>query len=194
VAPSASSGLPFGAGTLANSGPSRFGPLGYFVQLGYYENGVQLTFRASAVAGGYRNLTPRQWSGPEATYTRDQVLTGSWKTLLSDSGSGADDPLPQVQSVTPSEVTYYDAPGVSVMPILRADPNVRRVHAVQNFTGWVEGVPAGGGPAQRLSETLAWHSVVSVAQTSADPAKPDFQQTGATNSGVGWVGTGPPAV
>ena len=195
AAPTASGGSSLlGAGTFANSGPPTFGPLGYFAQVGYYENGVQLTFPAGAAAGAYTNLTPRQWSGPEATYTSDQSVGGPWNTLLNDSGTGTDDPLPQNQSVTPSTVTYYDAPGPQVIPILNADPKVKRVHSVQNFTGWVEGVPVGGGPAQRISDILAWHSVMSLVMVSDDPSKPDFQPLPLTGSGMGWVDTGPPQV
>ena len=190
AAPTASGGGSLlGASTFANSGPPTFGLLGYFARVGYYENGVPLTFPADADT----NLIPRQWSGPEATYTSDQSVGGPWNTLLNDSGTGTDDPLPQNPSVTPSTVTYYDAPGPQVIPILNADPKVKRVHSVQNFTGWVEGVPVAVAAGQRISDILAWHSVMSLVMVSDDPEL-DFQPLPLTGSEMGWVDTGPPQV
>jgi hypothetical protein len=183
-----------GAGTFTNSGPSTLGPLGYFTELGFYMNGVQLTFPAGAAAGAYTNLTPRQWQGPEATYTCDQYLGGPWNTLLNDSGKGSDEILAKFQSVTASAVTYYDEPGPLAALYLADDPALKRVHTVQNFTGWVEGVPMGGGPAQRISDILAWHSVMSLGLGSDDAGKPSFQPYPPTGSGTGWVGTGPPSL
>jgi hypothetical protein len=68
------------------------------------------------------------------------------------------------------------------------------LHVVQNFTGWVEGVPVAGGAAQQLCEPLAWFARVTAANTnwSTPSAVPSWQRFGQNDSGRGWSPVGKP--
>lgn len=102
-------------------------------------------------------------------------------------GAGADDPLPESRRVTDRAVVFDDSPGFSVL----GHPGHTWVHVVQNFTCWVEGRPRAGGATRRLTEVLAWHSVISVVKVVDED---QYRATPLTRSGTGWVPTDPPNV
>ncbi len=140
----------------------------------------------------YDDVRPRQWSGPEAVYfKKGPPFTSPWHTALNDRGTGPDDPLPESRRTTAQSVVYDDAPG----PVMSGRIKSTWVHAVQNFTGWVEGRPRTGGPAQQHCEVVPWHSVISVANPEAEAnggsGAQAWQVTGFTRSGTGWVPLGP---
>ena len=65
---------------------------------------------------------------------------------------------------------------------------------MQNFTGWVEGRPRAGGATQRLTEVVAWYSVISVVNPQAADGGTGYESTGFTRSGTGWVPTEHPGL
>jgi hypothetical protein len=181
------------AGRFLNSGTSLLGRvLGFRSSGPYYVNGVEIVFDLDpGVRSRYSVLRPRQWSGPEAVYFKTGPPLGSpWQTRSRGNGAGPDDPQPESQRVTNTAVVYDDSPGPSVLGHLRHT----WIHAVQNFTGWVEGQPRGGGDFRRLTEVVAWHSVVSVVNPEAGDGGTVYQPMGFTTSGTGWVPTTPPAL
>jgi hypothetical protein len=110
---------------------------------------------------------------------------------LRGTGSGPDDPTPESQRVDASAVVYDDSPGFPVTGHL----GHTWVHCVQNFTGWVEGRPRAGVGVRRLTEVVAWHSVVSVIDPEATRERaPNYQEFGLTRSGTGWSPTEAPTL
>jgi hypothetical protein len=179
-------------GRFANSGTSRLGRvLGLHNTGPYFVNGIEIVFPLDPGARArYRLLRPRQWSGPEAVFFKSGPPLGSaWHTQSRGDGSGPDDPYPESQRVDADAVVYDDSPGPSLIGHARHT----WIHAVQNFTGWVEGVPASGGAAERLTPVVAWHSVVSLVRPDTNSAT-SFTSTGFTRSGTGWVPTEAPDV
>jgi len=142
------------AGRFLNSGTSLLGrALGFHSSGSYYVNGIEIVFDLDPGARSqYSVLRPRQWSGPEAVYFKTgPPLASRWQIRLRDSGAGSDDPQPESQRVTNRAVIYDDSPGPSVLGHL----GHTWIHAVQNFTGWVEGKPKKGGDFRRLTEVVA---------------------------------------
>jgi hypothetical protein len=184
-----SSGI--GVGELRTTGSSRIKgqPLGFFVTGTYYHNGVEITFPlAKGASDMYSGLTPRQVAGPEAEYLTTRS-NHAWVTLMRDSGTGDDDPLPQNRGMYTDAAMYYDSPGPNVGPIVAGTPDFHRVYCVQNFTGWLEGDPPNGGSPQRLTEMIAWHSIVDV-EREGDTYR--MNPTDRTRVGTGWSGLDPP--
>ncbi len=175
------------AGRFANSGTSQLGRRLGFIPVGaYFANGIEIVFDLDPGARArYTELHPRQWSGPEAVYFKTgPPLSSSWQTMLRGSGSGADDPLPESQRITDRAVVYDDSPGVSVL----GHRGHTWIHVVQNFTGWVQGRPRSGGAVRRLTEAVAWHSVISVVNPEAGrDGGSSYHETADTRSGPGWV-------
>src|SRR5262245_20529558 len=86
-----------------NSGTGRTGrSLGEVTAGVYIMNGVELQFRVdSGIGSRYRNLRPKQWSGPESIWVKiGNPLTAQWSLRHRSQGSGADDPEPQNILVT----------------------------------------------------------------------------------------------
>ncbi|WP_309111405.1 hypothetical protein [Saccharothrix sp.] len=190
---SSSRGTGVGAGRFLNSGTSLLGrALGFRSSGPYYVNGVEIVFDLEPGARSrYSVLRPRQWSGPEAVYFKTGPPLGSpWQTRSRGNGAGPDDPQPESQRVTDTAVVYDDSPGPSVLGHL----GHTWIHAVQNFTGWVEGKPRTGGDFRRLTEVVAWHSVISVVNPQAADGGTAYQAMGFTTSGTGWVPTEPPGL
>lgn len=192
---------PPGAGTKAGIQPGRFSNSGASLlgrSLGlqrvgpYFVNGIEIVFPLDPGARTrYRELRPRQWSGPEAVYVKSGPPLGSpWQTRLRGPGSGPDDPLPQSQRVDNAAVIYDDSPGPSVLGYV----GKTWIHGIQNFTGWVEGRKSSGGPMERLTEVVAWHSVISIWNPDAATGGTAYQANALTRSGTGWVPLGPPAL
>lgn len=178
-------------GRFLNSGTSQLGrALGFHGSGQYYVNGIEIVFDLDpGVRARYSALRPRQWSGPEAVFFKTGPPLGSrWQTQSRGEGAGPDDPQPESQRVTDTAVIYDDSPGASVLGHL----GHTWVHAVQNFTGWVEGKPRKGGDFQRLTEVVAWHSVLSIVNPQAADGGTSYQPMGFTTTGTGWVPTVPP--
>ncbi len=181
-------------GRFVNSGSSQLGrPLGFHPAGWHFTNGIEVIFDLDSGAAAYfSDLRPRQWSGPEAEYFKTgHPAFSPWQTKRRGPGSGADDPQPENQRVTDKAVVFYDSPGPS------AYPGHTWIHAVQNFTCWVEGRPKAGGAARRLTEVVSWHSVISVVNPDATGdagAAGVYRETSQTRSGTGWVATDPPSL
>lgn len=171
-----------------NSGSGRTGrTLGPTANLTYIQNGVELQFEVTPdVQQQYRNLRPRQWSGPEVAYKKQgQPLGTQWIVAHRSQGTGADDPMPQNVFTASNLIAYYDAPGPNLTPYI--GKGISWLHVVQNFTGWIEGTSATGAT-ERLCEAAAWFSIVSVVdenwQSTGGP--PRWQRVGLNRSGTGW--------
>lgn len=178
-------------GRFSNSGTSQLGrTLGFHSVGPYFTNGIEIVFVLDPGARArYTSLRPRQWSGPEAVFFKTgQPLGSAWRTMHRGNGSGPDDPLPESQRVDDHAVIYDDSPGASALGHI----GHTWIHAVQNFTGWVEGRPTSGGAPRRLTEVVAWHSVVSVVNPTAGSDAGSYQPMGFTRSGTGWVPTDAP--
>jgi hypothetical protein len=182
-------------GRFVNSGTSALGRQLGFQGVGpFFLNGVEIVFDLDpGVRARYRDLRPRQWSGPEGVFFKTGVPLGSpWHVASNGPGGGADDPMPQSQRVTDQAVIFDDSPG----PPMIAHAGHTWVHTVQNFTSWVEGVPLNGGSPQRLTEAMAWYSVISVvnpdAANTGAGSRGTYQSMGFTNTGPGWVPVAPP--
>ncbi len=179
---------------LNTPGTGRTGrTLGPTATLTFIQNGVELQFSVTSdVVQQYRNLQPRQWSGPEAIYKKQggPPLGTPWQRVLSGQGTGADDPYPQNILVQPNLVAYYDAPGPQMTGY--TGNGVSWLHVIQNFTGWVEGTPATGGAPVRLCEVAAWYSIVSIVDANwQNPAgPPDWQRMTFNKTGTGWTDIG----
>jgi hypothetical protein len=184
-------------GRFSNSGTSQLGrTLGFHSSGPYFVNGIEIVFPLDPGARArYTGLRPRQWSGPEAVFSKTgQPLGSPWQIMSRGNGSGPDDPQPESQRVDDHSVLYDDSPGPSVL----GHVGHTWIHAVQNFTGWVEGRPRSGGAVQRLTEVIAWYSVISVvnpdAGSDAGAGAGQYQPMGFTRSGTGWVPTDPPSL
>ncbi len=178
-------------GRFSNSGTSQLGrTLGFHGSGPYLTNGIEIVFALDPGARArYASLRPRQWSGPEAVFFKTgQPLGSAWQTMSRGNGSGPDDPLLESQRVDNHAVIYDDSPGPSVLGHI----GHTWIHAVQNFTGWVEGRPTSGGGSRRLTEVVAWHSVVSVVNPDAGSGAGSYRPMGFTRSGTGWVPTDAP--
>jgi hypothetical protein len=160
---------------------------------GFFVTPVELQFTVDpATYERYRNLRPVNWSGTDAIWFKTgHPLSSPWQLHRSSKGAGADGPDPGNSSVGRELIAYYDNPGMHLATIHKIRPNPSWVWLVQNFTGWVEGEPVGGGPAERLCEMAAWWSIVSVANSNwEDPSQPDdWGFTSGTGSGTGWADT-----
>ena len=181
-------------GRFVNAGRSQLGnQLGFRSAGQYIVNGIEIVFDLDpGVRAGYRTLQPRQWTGPEAVYFKTGLPLGTpWHTMRRSGGDAPDDPEAESQRLTDQALVYDDSPGPSVLGHLGHS----WIHTVQNFTGWVEGVPLSGGGPQRLTEVVAWNSVISVInpEASADgTGGGSYQPTAYTRSGTGWVPLDPP--
>ncbi len=181
-------------GTFLNSGTSllnrQLGPIETMI---YMQNGVEIQFQLDpGVLTKFRNIRPRQWAGPDGIWIKQgNPLSAPWQPSPDlRSGSGPDDPLPESQEIRGAQVIYDDAPG----PDLTKHSENSMLHVVQNFTGWVEGVPVAGGAAQQLCEPLAWFARVTGANFnwSTPGAVPSWQRPGPNDSGRGWSPVGKP--
>ncbi len=161
--------------------------------LGFWVTPVELQFAIDpAIYESYRNLRPVNWSGTDAIWFKSGDLFSSpWQRHSSSNGIGADGPDPGNSKITQDLIAYYDNPGLPQRIINRIRPNASWVWLVQNFTGWIEGEPIKGGPAERLCEMAAWWSIVSVANAKwQDPTQQDgWTLTSGTDSGTGWANT-----
>lgn len=86
------------AGRFFNTGTSRLGQtLGFRSSGPYFVNGVEIVFALQPGARGrYRELRPRQWSGPEGVFVKTgQPLGSPWRTMSRGPGAGPDDPEPK---------------------------------------------------------------------------------------------------
>lgn len=174
-----------------NSGNGRTNhPLGPTSQLLYMQNGVELQFEITPdVHTQYRDLRPRQWSGPEAVFKKQggPPLGTPWIRVLSGPGTGADDPMPQNILTTPGLIAYYDAPGPSLTP--HFGNRTSWLHVIQNFTGWIEGTPIRGGSPERLCDVAGWYSIVSIVDPNWDVpgAVPQWQRMSYNATNTGWT-------
>jgi LGFP repeat-containing protein len=163
-------------------------PLGPTSTLVYVQNGVELQFEVDAAAQpSHLNLRPAQWSGPEAIWTmRGSPLASQWELYRRSDGSGEDNPEPENVSTSPTAIAYYDAPGINVG--IFGFPRCSRVWAVQNFTGWIVGDPVSGGPAERVSEVVAWHSTLNIADDNWNNpiALPSWSRYAGSGAALGW--------
>jgi hypothetical protein len=171
--------------------------LGPKAVVAYYVHGVELRFSLGAAAQSYRGIRPRQYSGPEAVWIkRGDPLRGSWVSLSRGLGTGWDDPEPEsITGPRDGRVAYYDSPGPNLGPMV-ANPQGRpsRVFTVQNFTGWVEGVPASSGSAERISPVIAWYAKLNLIDRNWHDhgQSPDYAFFVGTEAGRGWRPTDPP--
>ena len=170
-----------GRGELRTAGTSRIDGLRLgFIGGVFCMYGVEISFAiARGAAEQYGGLIIRQWSGPEAKYVSSDAEGANWKKLHQGPGGGADDPGPDFQKKFPDSVVYYDSPGMDIIRIKENTPDFRRAYLVQNFTGWIEGARSG----QRLTEMIAWHSVLDLKREGDLSVKP----TDRTRAGTGWV-------
>lgn len=178
-----------------NSGTGRTGKtLGELPVAIYFTNAVELQFSVDPGIGAiYRNLRPRQWSGPESIWIKTgNPLQSQWTLRHRSQGSGADDPERENIVVAPDVVAYYDSPGPSVFSFV--SPRVSRVHVVQNFTGWVEADRVREGRSERTCEAVSWHSVISLVDQnwSDTQATQQWVRISGNGSGVGWAPIEPP--
>ena len=170
--------------------------LGDIFAAGYMMNAVELQFMVNAAARRqYRNLTPRQWSGPEVVWVKSgDPLSGSstWRAISQGPGTGADDPQPANVTQQGDTLAYYDSPGINLIGHIQTRPS--RIHVVQNFTGWIEGSPVGGGSPTRLCPVAAWYSIVSLVNSnwSDRSAVPHYERLSYNQSGTGWRDTTTP--
>lgn len=166
--------------------------------LAYYMYGVEVRFALNSARSQYRNLRPRQYSGPEAVWIkRGQPLAAPWTNLSRSEGTGWDDPEPQSITNQPGRIAYYDSPGPNLGPMVAsAEGRPSRVHVVQNFTGWVEGIPPGGRRPERLCPVVAWYSKIHLGDQNWDDHSqpPSYVFLGGTGAGQGWRPTDPPPV
>jgi hypothetical protein len=152
--------------------------------------GVELQFAIpSETHEKYRNLRPRQWSGTESLWIKKgPILGGTWHQHRKSKGNGADDPLAANIVSGKSAIAYWDAPGVNVTLFLDMRPS--QIYVVQNFTGWIQGDPIGGGPAERLCEVAAWYSIVNIGDSNwGQPGAPKWEFVSGTKAGTGWADT-----
>lgn len=161
--------------------------------LGFWLTPVELQFSIDpAIYDRYRNLRPVNWSGPDAIWFKTgNPLSAHWQLHSSSKGIGADGPDPGNASIGRDLIAYYDNPGLPLKKIHEIRPNASWVWLVQNFTGWIEGEPIAGGPAERLCEMAGWWSIVSVANSNwQDPKQPEaWDFISGTDSGTGWADT-----
>lgn len=179
----------------SGNGLLKMGELGAHWLSIYMVNMVELHFQIPLpVFSQYQNIKAKQWQGPEGVWVKQgNPITQPWSVVTQDQGQGADDPKPDFVYMKDNLVAYADTPGPSMV----AHQHNSRVHVVQNFTGWVEGVPLQGGQPQRICEVVAWYSVVSVLNANwdnADAGVPDWQFMQDTKSGTGWVPAAPPSI
>jgi hypothetical protein len=169
-------------------------PLGEVGMGTYIQNGVELQFEANSSAlKNYRNIRPVQWAGSDSIWIKQKnPLTQTWQESHQSQCSGPDDPLPDFIARQGSIVAYGDSPGPNMVKHFKNS----RVCAVQNFTGWILGEPLKGGSPQKISEVVAWHSIVSLANTNwSEPDKtPSWQRTTDNRSAIGWADTGKPTL
>jgi hypothetical protein len=169
----------------------ELGPTGL---LTFMMNGVELQFTISEKARReYRNLRPVQWAGPEAIWVKyGNPISGAWQTVSRSLGTGSDDPMPESVATRPDMIAYYDSPGPNLTGHLSLRPS--RIHAVQNFTGWVVGEAVTGGGMQRLCEVAAWHSVICLGDSNwNDHQQPAiYSRIYPSGSGTGWTNASEP--
>lgn len=161
-------------------------------------NAVDLQFDIAPGQTRYRDVRCRPWSGPEAVHVkRGHFFTAPWTTLSSGPGSGADDPLPQSVTLMPGLIAYSDSPGPNIGPMVAArEGRPARVYTVQNFTGWIEGIPAGGNAPERITPVVAWYSIMHLRDANWQDHAPPPQYTTLDLTGTeqGWRPTGPPSI
>jgi hypothetical protein len=104
---------------------------------GHFMNGVEVRFALGSARSRYRDLRPRQYSGPEAVWIkRGHPLTGPWINLRRSEGTGWDDPESESVTNEPGRIAYYDSPGPNLGPMVASrEGRPSRVYVVQNFTG-----------------------------------------------------------
>jgi hypothetical protein len=183
-----------GAGTALNGQA-----LGYQVVGTFHQYGVELRFTLGQGERRFHDIKPRQYSGPEAKWIRHgpPLNSAAFIPLLRDNGTGWDDPLDMSITRQPGRVAYRDTPGPEIgAPATARGGRPSRVHAVQNFTGWVEGIPSGGSTAQRISPVIAWFSIVSLVDENWEHPEQlaHYVQMASTQAGQGWRPTDPPSI
>lgn len=194
----AASTLPVTFTELASEGRSWSGqPLGSQVVLTYYLNGVELRFALHEAESQFTAIRPRQYGGPEAKW----VLHGNpsdvsaFRVVHEGPGPGWDDPLPESVTRSAGRIGYRDSPGPEIGGLILAPEGPpARIYCVQNFTGWIEGVPTGGGGPLRISPTANWYSIVGLVNTSweARDRPPRYVHTSQSQTGLGWRPTTAP--
>ena len=114
--------------------------LGYQALLTFHLYGVELRFALGQAEQRFRNLRPRQYSGPEVKWIRRGApLNGRpFIALHRSPGAGWDDPLDASVTRQPGRLAYYDSPGPEVGALV-VDPAGRpsRIHTSQaNLPMW----------------------------------------------------------
>ena len=183
---------------LATSGTSWTGqPLGFQIAVAYYMNGVELRFALHGAEAQFTRIRPRQYGGPEAKWVLhgDPNDVSAFRSLHEGAGPGWDDPLAESVARRPDAVAYRDTPGPEV-GLLTLDPSgpPARVYCVQNFTGWIEGVPTSGGSALRISPAVSWYSIVSLVNVNREAPErpPRYVPIFQNEAGLGWRPTTAP--
>lgn len=154
-------------------------------------NGVELQFILDIeVLQRYKNLAPRQWSGTDAIFIKDgPVIGGKWRKVAHTLGGGQDNPVTKVIRKD-NIIAYYDSPGPNVALIGKDRPS--QIYVVQNFTAWIVGYPIkGSSTEERLSEVIAWFSVVNIADSnwSGQNTTPKWERVSGNETGTGWKDT-----
>jgi hypothetical protein len=168
-------------------------PLEPVYAVGFWLRPVELQFSVGpGMFDQYRNLRPVNWSGTDAIWFKSgDPLSSPWHLYRKSGGIGLDGPEQGNAFVGMGLVAYYDNPGLHLSKIHEIGPNVTWVWLAQNFTGWVEGQPIRGGPAERLCDVVAWWSIVSVANSNwqGPVQSEDWNFTTGTDAGTGWTNT-----
>ncbi|NJN36219.1 MAG: hypothetical protein HC794_03125 [Nitrospiraceae bacterium] len=162
-------------------------------------NGVEFQFSVTEKAQHeYRQLRPRQWAGPEAVWVKyGNPLTARWEQVSRNNGRGRDDPEQESIVTRADRVAYFDSPGPNLTGHAAHRPPSSRIYVAQNFTGWIEGEPSRGGPAERLCDVVAWHSIVSLANmnwnnNSQDAGTANYQRIHPNVTRLGWTDVATP--
>lgn len=137
-------------------------------------------------------LGPRRYG---LLHTSIRSGRGRGKTSPAMKG-GWDDPDPVHITYTTNGIAYWDSPGPN--PIFegnKAKMRPARVHAIQNFTAWVEGEPSSGGAPVRASPVTAWCCVIDLIDPALGKGEPEpemFKFTSMTGAQLGWLPTESP--
>ncbi|MGW5220860.1 LGFP repeat-containing protein [Nocardia sp. NPDC004085] len=137
-----------------------------------YGNAVELQFAIQPAARlAFGTLRPIQWAGPSVTWVKNgNPATSPWVRYASSLGEGPDGPEPDNIVSTADVIAFYDSPGPNTVKFFDLRPS--RIRAIQNFTAWISGTPALGGPEDRLCPVVAWYSIVDIIDDMWDARAP----------------------
>lgn len=151
---------------------------------------VELQFSLSKdIQKRFKKIRPLQWAAPDAVWFKFGDWGTKWILHSSSKGTGWDLPAEENVYTFNGGIAFYDFPGPNVYKLQLSQPKkvIVRIFCVQNFSSWLVGTPANGGPEQQISEVVGWKSVVHLGilpNKNSDRAVIGFMPE--SKSGLGW--------